>query len=111
MRISDWSSDVGYSDLLYSSGIDWLPVFIEHRPDRWTAASAICARRESRSHGLNAGQLLVGNGLQYGPGPNVEAYADRKRVVQGKSVSVSVYPGGRRIIKKNTHNHLLRGKS
>src|SRR3546814_3442744 len=75
MRISDWSSDVGYSDLLYSSGIDWLPVFIEHRPDCWTAASAICARRESRSHGLNAGQLLVGNGLQDGPGPNVEAYA------------------------------------
>src|SRR3546814_7215211 len=84
MRISDWSSDVGYSDLLYSSGIDWLPVFIEHRPDRWTAASAICARRESRSHGLNAGQLLVGNGLQYGPGPNVEAYAKDGSSILGR---------------------------
>src|SRR3546814_6726951 len=70
--------------LLYSSGIDWLPVFSEHRPDRWTAASAICARRESRSHGLNAGQLLVGNGLQYGPGPNVEAYAKDGSSILGR---------------------------
>src|SRR3546814_11550703 len=36
----------------------------------------------------------------------VRQYADRKSVVQGKSVSVSVDLGGRRIIKKKTQTTL-----
>src|SRR3546814_14361213 len=38
-------------------------------------------------------------------GQRADACADRKSVVKGKSVSVRVDLGGRRIIKKNIHIH------
>src|SRR3546814_19128515 len=85
MRISDWSSDVCSSDLGSSAcrnrpnwrgtgGRNWLPDPRRRRTDAETR------------HGLDRCRP---------PAP-----ADRKSVVEGKSVSVRVDIGGRRIIKK-----------
>src|SRR3546814_14869157 len=86
MRISDWSSDVCSSDLL---GID-------NRLNPLVAAVL----------GGVAGRLV----LPAGDGQQSVGVADlpmqaraRKSVVEGKSVSVRVDRGGRRIIKKNIH--------
>src|SRR3546814_13281734 len=73
MRISDWSSDVCSSDLLHTPS----PM-----PQRQSGppASVLCASMQARS--------------------TRPATGDRKSVVKGKSVSVRVDLGGRRIIKK-----------
>src|SRR3546814_13467944 len=99
MRISDWSSDVCSSDLLVDSADDAIPLKLEQLvPDGRVAD----ARR-----GLD-NPLLVQLVAQI-PEQLVEhlkikqrrwAMADRKSVVSGKSVSVRVDLGGRRIIKK-----------
>src|SRR3546814_8622758 len=70
MRISDWSSDVCSSDLIR------------------TAHRAIPPRRAQ--HLLRQGRARHRR----------RAHQDRKSVVKGKSVSVRVDLGGRRIIKK-----------
>src|SRR3546814_16307529 len=83
MRISDWSSDVCSSDLVGGGQIDARAADVpllrsDGRPhhDRWTGHrtgdTGVVARRGG----------------------------DRKSVVEGKSVSVRVDLGGRRIIKK-----------
>src|SRR3546814_18695304 len=85
MRISDWSSDVCSSDL----------------PDR-------CAhpRRDPLGR-VRTGRADPPGGprrpaRRLAPArPRCAAHADRKSVVEGKSVSVRVDLGGRRIIKKN----------
>src|SRR3546814_3437876 len=74
MRISDWSSDVCSSDLLLlTAEVRSTPVF---------------SRRPSPQG--------EGGRLEY----LVVRHSDRKSVVSGKSVSVRVDLGGRRIIKK-----------
>src|SRR3546814_19232732 len=85
MRISDWSSDVCSSDLLagaarLSSRRPCPP------PDGGSAAAA--AERAQRA---DPRRDRVGRLSRSG---------DRKSVVQGKSVSVRVDLGGRRILKK-----------
>src|SRR3546814_20542475 len=70
MRISDWSSDVCSSDLIFCVA---LPL------DRF-AIGGVDAQK--------MGQLAV------------DGHEDRKSVVEGKSVSVRVDLGGSRIIKK-----------
>src|SRR3546814_21126910 len=77
MRISDWSSDVCSSDL---------PVCLR------------CALPRTRCATL----LATPNGTAVAnPGPDIPSVPrDRKSVVWGKSVSVRVDLGGRRIIKK-----------
>src|SRR3546814_12393461 len=87
MRISDWSSDVCSSDLqqVAGQGGDPLP---RHPVD------GPCAERPA------AARLC-------GEGAADEERVDRKSVVQGKSVSVRVDLGGRRLIKKKTHIQLL----
>src|SRR3546814_15706770 len=89
MRIIDWSSDVCSSDLL---GVQLLvPVRAED------------AREEVRLQ-LAEHDVAVGHGER-----SAAAIADRKSVVWGKSVSVRVDLGGRRIInKKNNHDQKQR---
>src|SRR3546814_14425389 len=83
MRISDWSSDVCSSDLPCSPPC---------------AARAVCrkppeARRE-RNCRASGGRKTRGRRVDRG------GDGDRKSVVSGKSVSVRVDLGGRRIINK-----------
>src|SRR3546814_19241361 len=98
MRISDWSSDVCSSDLSPAGAADatarlLLPPRIAGRP------------RANRSR-LRRLQAAAG-GQPRRPGRRTllaREPADRKSAVSGKSVSVLVDPGGRRIInKKNTN--------
>src|SRR3546814_13602130 len=90
MRISDWSSDVCSSDLHVRCHSRHPDRRGRHRPrDR-----RCDARRPRRPEGA----------LRMGPPdrrPRRRA-ADRKSVVSGKSVSVRVDLGGRRILKKKT---------
>src|SRR3546814_15945189 len=72
MRISDWSSDVCSSDLFEAMGL---------RVDEFAIDEA-----KIKDHP--------------GYSPSIVSYEDRKSVVSGKSVSVRVDLGGRRIIKK-----------
>src|SRR3546814_11508047 len=98
MRISDWSSDVCSSDLtavrlrLGALGFGTL-----RRLDRGEAArrrSGAAGSRRARRGGF-ALRFRSGGG-RFGRG------LDRKSVVEGKSVSVRVDLGGRRIIKTKT---------
>src|SRR3546814_14718116 len=73
MRISDWSSDVCSSDLSGSSSPAMAPTSAER------SSGFIC---------MNEGTEVAA------------PVTDRKSVVKGKSVSVRVDLGGRRIIKK-----------
>src|SRR3546814_14858676 len=104
MRISDWSSDVCSSDLQRRSG---------PRPQQ---------RRGARGDGSAvgddpAGGLLLRVDRHRAPGEGGGRadqrrararghlrLSDRKSVVEGKSVSVRVDLGGRRIIKKKKQN-------
>src|SRR3546814_18595933 len=92
MRISDWSSDVCSSDLFA-----W-ERNISHLDDSWRLGPRTTAC-------FAAGWLVIGAlaGLDSAPGSAmvvVPGLIDRKSVVSGKSVSVRVDLGGRRIIKK-----------
>src|SRR3546814_13249031 len=87
MRISDWSSDVCSSDL---DVLAWQPL------PPFARAQRVGRRRlhpaAERSHrGLSARHLQL-------------PVEDRKSVVSGKSVSVRVDLGGRRIIKKTNYS-------
>src|SRR3546814_14072896 len=92
MRISDWSSDVCSSDL------QWIWTY----PSAWAypgdAASwphETGGTPQPRRSGSNpGGRQPLGT-----PGASWHRLVDRKSVVSGKSVSVRVDLGGRRIIK------------
>src|SRR3546814_11809498 len=75
MRISDWSSDVCSSDLVKRTRTSGILLIL-------AAASLLLAACDD--------------------GANQPSAADRKSVVSGKSVSVRVDLGGRRIIKTKT---------
>src|SRR3546814_2090756 len=85
MRISDWSSDVCSSDLRPIPALPSTPI---------SAVDTLSTpKRMPRS---------ISHASARGTGP--AAGRDRKSDVEGKSVSVRVDLGGRRlIIKKNTH--------
>src|SRR3546814_15183916 len=94
MRISDWSSDVCSSDLHGTGGAEGiarLGTTVRRRRAR------LPARRLLRRPGHDRGHAADG--------------ADRKSVVSGKSVSVRVDLGGRRIIKKNQSHSNLHNQS
>src|SRR3546814_13250089 len=82
MRISDWSSDVCSSDLPSRSSFH--SVSITSPFDSWLS--------------MNQGFCLLGIAKIQ----NCQS-RDRKSVVEGKSVSVRVALGGRRIIKKKNN--------
>src|SRR3546814_19880224 len=83
MRISDWSSDVCSSDLGAGGGLSRL----------------LAGKRRRRGGRRVAG---VGRGSP-GEALGAEWTEDRKSVVSGKSVSVRVDLGGRRILKNNSN--------
>src|SRR3546814_17493418 len=124
MRISDWSSDVCSSDLfrLAASGWEHAAVVLggesfaalsEHLQDAlWKLGGAPA---EHRSDSLSAAYKNLNADAQrdftrsydelcrhYG----MLATRDRKSVVSGKSVSVRVDLGGRRIIKNKKHTRI-----
>src|SRR3546814_8059947 len=110
MRISDWSSDVCSSDLLAKLRIARQ---LAHRGAvRGQAVEAVIdAADRHRDH--FAFELAQARGRQHQVVVHVreaaqllgvEGVADRKSVVTGKSVSVRVDLGGRRIIKKKKNN-------
>src|SRR3546814_12617183 len=91
MRISDWISDVCSSDLSACSALGAAFVVAD-------AGSTVSASRNacpSSPTSEDEGSSSPSSSLIFVVRP------DRKSVVQGKSVSVRVDLGGRRIIKKN----------
>src|SRR3546814_16398861 len=106
MPISDWSSDVCSSDLLgedvlgFGAGIvlarlaeAFPPAAIGHRRD-----GEIVDHRQSDQHARRL--ELAADALADDPVLQLVLDGDRTSVVEGKSVSVRVDLGGRRIIKK-----------
>src|SRR3546814_16909981 len=98
MRISDWSSDVCSSDLQIDGGLHRQKVKPEHRKIRR-------AGRKYRPRHLPCSPVSAQTGPnRFDIGIDFAARLwnrrDRKSVVSGKSVSVSVDLGGRGIITK-----------
>src|SRR3546814_16732986 len=100
MRISDWSSDVCSSDLIFAALQEcWraLRIFMA-RFLSGCVAVPIC---DSRPPLLWGELIIILRSLQETRiFTMLTTSADRKSVVSGKSVSVRVDLGGRRIIKK-----------
>src|SRR3546814_20626862 len=99
MRISDWSSDVCSSDLLTQQAFPRRHIGqgkrIEGAPDTLQRRLNMRQRAAQR---IGAGDLMR---LQPRPIEVLQLQMqDRKSVVEGKSVSVRVDLGGRRIIQK-----------
>src|SRR3546814_11930237 len=84
MRISDWSSDVCSSDLI-RAGPDWSGAALLRTASTERAPVLMTVSQRRRPEGSCN---MTGRST------------DRKSVVEGKSVSVRVDLGGRRIIKK-----------
>src|SRR3546814_20582249 len=107
MRISDWSSDVCSSDLTPTGpgrpGNLRKPLPPPHRPFSPPAAAARLGRRAYRRDEIGC---LDKRRPTTSLLPSME---DRKSVVSGKSVSVRVDLGGRRIIKKKNNNQIFYG--
>src|SRR3546814_20124282 len=110
MRISDWSSDVCSSDLL-GDVVAALHRAAVVEEDEWPSGMRAeraqqIADRQVPPKGGSGGGSEGGRGgggrvrhVALGKGRHL----DRKSVVEGKSVSVRVDLGGRRIIKKKTN--------
>src|SRR3546814_5305486 len=93
VRISDWSSDVCSSDLI----CDVVPGPVSAEVAATDHATMLAEGRRLAKIAPNVAVKvpLTRDGLR-----TCRALADRKSVVSGKSVSVRVDLGGRRIIKK-----------
>src|SRR3546814_13696615 len=112
MRISDWSSDVCSSDLDTAVLVDEHEDGTSHR---LLAVHAARARAQITAN-PDVGDLADSD---RNAAARCRNGVDRKRVVYGKSVSVRVDLGGRRIIKKqttivyqgNSKHHILKHKS
>src|SRR3546814_11324576 len=110
MRISDWSSDVCSSDLLAQPVLGGGRGRAAHRDRDADAlhpgrARARLERGEIGTHGEAARRIVR---LIEGAYPFEHPELDRKSVVEGKSVSVRVDLGGRRIYKKKTTENMLK---
>src|SRR3546814_11479890 len=105
MRISDWSSDVCSSDLVWiepGQPDDSVTVHFGHGRTR---AGRLGTKTGFNAYALRSSEnLWSGRGLEVvktGRRPSLACtQPDRKSVVWGKSVSVSVNLGGRLYIKK-----------
>src|SRR3546814_13728880 len=109
MRISDWSSDVCSSDLAKHFGVMEHIRFktrvtrIEPKDGIWLVTLDDGAQKRFRS-------VLVANGHLWDPRTaqfDGHFDGDRKSGVEGKSVSVRVDLGGRRIIQKKKKQRAL----
>src|SRR3546814_15222517 len=107
MRISDWSSDVCSSDLRVVDALD--AVAAETGKSVPQIATAWLLARPTVS------SVIIGARNETQLRDNLGAIGweltDRKSVVEGKSVSVRVDLGGRRLMKKKTTNYLAVNKS
>src|SRR3546814_15351856 len=95
MRISDWSSDVCSSDLGGRRGLQRGLVDEVERAEGAGDGAGV-ADDAGEAAGVDAADARHAEALEEG--------GDRKSVVEGKGVSVSVDLGGRRIIKKKKHH-------
>src|SRR3546814_19077314 len=94
MRISDWSSDVCSSDLAKRKFIG--KTFIDIFEDEAKKIGGA----EFLAQGTLYPDVIESVSFTGGPSVTIKSHQDRKSVVSGKSVSVRVDLGGRRIIKK-----------
>src|SRR3546814_13680235 len=107
MRISDWSSDVCSSDLVVEGE---QRAGVPHRRERRGCPATdllggrglVAQLRVGRLEGAQLAEQLVVLGVGDDRCVLDVVALDRKSVVSGKSVSVRVTLGGRRIIKKKT---------
>src|SRR3546814_18743566 len=102
MRISDWSSDVCSSDLFGDQPVDEIEIGIvdairRHDVDRVAQRPQQHAaiEEEAQQRRPKRGEIVAMRLREFERG-------DRKSVVSGKSVSVRVVLGGRRILKQKT---------
>src|SRR3546814_16738542 len=98
MRISDWSSDVCSSDLggsLLQTGVREIAKVLKGEFRMTCNQNLVIANVAARDRG-EIDKLVE----KYGLDGYKQQSGDRKSVVEGKSVSVRVDLGGRRIIKK-----------
>src|SRR3546814_19665482 len=104
MRISDWSSDVCSSDLLAIVAVVAYQVFgryVLNDTPTWAESLALVLVLYVTMLGAAVGVRDAGHiGLESVLAMLLPQRQDRKSVVEGKSVSVRVDLGGRRIIKK-----------
>src|SRR3546814_12684210 len=97
MRISDWSSDVCSSDLRWVAVLDAL-AFSPVR-DKVIPTSLPVELPDDDPEKKKGGD----DPIRPAATKIAASACDRKRVVQGKSVSVRVGPGRRRILKNNNY--------
>src|SRR3546814_12179065 len=102
MRISDWSSDVCSSDLDAEDRAERLPLLCFRRAPEPGGDQGDEEREEAEREGGERGEAGRGGHADRGASTVMPGLfrQDRKSVVSGKSVSVRVDLGGRRIIKK-----------
>src|SRR3546814_19503415 len=104
MRISDWSSDVCSSDLVRFVRMPGLRVLAELQGDALDGALLFSHSREREAQGAFPMRDGVPDATRRLATLSYALYtlrgSDRTSVVSGKSVSVRVDLGGRRIIKK-----------
>src|SRR3546814_14477783 len=108
MRISDWSSDVCSSDLAVGVAEvrDQVAFLEEFHRDQDVARGHKCEQQVAEAHRRRRPERNQEAEHQRMPHDAVErAGEDRKSVAKGKSVSVRVDLGGRRIIKKKMKNN------
>src|SRR3546814_14900737 len=96
MRISDWSSDVCSSDLCRAARVTGTTSSSVVMP------SASCTRARMAS----AAKPICAAGARSRLSDHSHSAIDRKSVVSGKSVSVSVDLGGRRLIQIKKQKHI-----
>src|SRR3546814_21111418 len=106
MRISDWSSDVCSSDLLNRRAVaahlahhafaEREEIVLEREDDE--------GGREDQHPGGGHAEPVPERNPAHHQGAGDEHQQDRKSVVSGKSVSVRVDLGGRRILKKKNNS-------
>src|SRR3546814_14724622 len=108
MRISDWSSDVCSSDLPHEHAT------LRRKPDNCLRNPAASDRRAGSSHPIIDNRAAAAAPQSAGSSHRNAVHSgrrlDRKSVVEGKSVSVRVDLGGRRIIKKQQNETAIRSK-
>src|SRR3546814_18870032 len=99
MRISDWSSDVCSSDLGQGTGHG-----TQIRDGRTDIVQFPAVTRAASTAKISVGQRRDPNAGLTQVGKALPFFLDRKSVVEGKSVSVRVHRGGRRLIQKTIHS-------
>src|SRR3546814_18394305 len=109
MRISDWSSDVCSSDLRARRPEAWQPRYgakkeLVGKPTPTKAGRNRSFPRSAWACSLGRSASATGIGRQAHRWQR-RASRDRTSVVEGKSVSVRVDLGGRRIIQKKQHKN------